>query len=548
MTCCTKNCKDRIYITQSGFLPDGRKSAILPFPADSFSVKAADGLEVYRGNAERFGFDSLSGDTVYFADFSEFSEVGDYYIEANGARSEFFTIGGSVYAKPLELTSKAFYYLRCGCGLDEKHAGVYTHAPCHTSDAVLWEDRSVSISVSGGWHDAGDYGRYVTAGAVSVAHLLYALILYPNTMKKLSLNIPESGGHLPDILAECRYELDWLLKMQRGDGAVYHKLTTAGHAPFVMPEEDKAQLYVLPVSSMATADFAAVCALAARVFRSYDKEYSEKLLSAAAKTYSWLEANREFIPFENPEGCTTGGYGEWADTDNRFWAACEMYAATADEKFCNDIMRYADIPLTALGYGSVGGLGALAYLTCDHENRDNSFVSRLSAEFLENAELLKSTADSCGYGAAMDEKSYCWGSNMNLMKHGMIFAIADTVLGKPEYSEYAKLQAEVLLGRNALGISYITGIGGYRCNYPHLRPSSADGIEECIPGMVAGGPNRYPGDEAAKEAIPVGTPPMKCYADIEGAYSLNEITIYWNSPAVFVFAYLEERRSNDIRE
>ena len=66
----------------------------------------------------------------------------------------------------------------------------------------------------------------------------------------------------------------------------------------------------------------------------------------------------------------------------------------------------------------------------------------------------------------------------------------------------------------------------------------ADGIEKCIPGMVAGGPNGRPADPYAVEVIKPGTPPMKCYADDAASYSLNEITIYWNSPAVFVRGYL----------
>ena len=98
-----------------------------------------------------------------------------------------------------------------------------------------------------------------------------------------------------------------------------------------------------------------------------------------------------------------------------------------------------------------------------------------------------------------------------------------------------------LLGANALGISYVTGVGEFRCNYPHLRPAFADRIEECIPGMVAGGPNRHLSDPFAKQIIPEGTAPMKCYADDTASYSLNEITIYWNSPAVFVLAYFCSR-------
>ncbi|MCD7889011.1 MAG: glycoside hydrolase family 9 protein [Oscillospiraceae bacterium] len=31
---------------------------------------------------------------------------------------------------------------------------------------------------------------------------------------------------------------------------------------------------------------------------------------------------------------------------------------------------------------------------------------------------------------------------------------------------------------------------------------------------------------------------MKSFADVQDLYSVNEVTIYWNSPAVFVAAYL----------
>ncbi|MDE6518375.1 MAG: glycoside hydrolase family 9 protein, partial [Acetatifactor sp.] len=60
-------------------------------------------------------------------------------------------------------------------------------------------------------------------------------------------------------------------------------------------------------------------------------------------------------------------------------------------------------------------------------------------------------------------------------------------------------------------------------------------------GGVSGGPNGRPGDELAVREIPAGTPPMKCYLDREECYSLNEMTIYWNSSAVFVTAFLRGR-------
>ena len=45
--------------------------------------------------------------------------------------------------------------------------------------------------------------------------------------------------------------------------------------------------------------------------------------------------------------------------------------------------------------------------------------------------------------------------------------------------------------------------------------------------------------EKAEWLITPDTPPMKCFLDVWECYSLNEITIYWNSPAIFVAAFLD---------
>jgi len=528
-----------IFVNQVGYLPHSEKRAVITLPAEDFSVIDEQGNICFEGKAVHFGIDECSGDDVYIADFSSLTLSGKYRVRAAGETSLEFCVGENVLDRTLNAVTKAYYFLRCGCPLEEKYAGKFTHGKCHGERAVLWEDNSVSLDICGGWHDAGDYGRYVTAAACAVAHLLYAYKMFPEKLKGLSLNIPESGA-LPDILGEVKYELEWLLKMQREDGAVYHKATTQHHAAFVMPENDVNQMYVLPVSTMATADFAAVCALASTVYRDEDREFSERLLAAAANTCRWLEDNPEFIGFENPDGCHTGTYGEWTDKDNRFWAWAEMFAATGNEHYHENMKKALkeEFPLTALGYGSVGGFGALSYLLCGRNCCDKALTEKFTQAFRADAERLAHISDKCGYGAAMDERSYCWGSNMNLMKRGMVFAIADYLAHSDKYRTYAQRQADYLLGVNATGYSYVTGIGDFCCNYPHLRPAYADGIEKCIPGMVSGGPNGRPCDPDAIALVPKGTPPMKCFADDVGCYSLNEITIYWNSPTVFVLAYI----------
>ncbi len=536
---------NKIFVNQAGYYPTDTKKAVLNFPAESFSVVSQDGSEVFKRECIQFGHDRASGDEVCIADFSSLTAEGEYRVLAGGEASPKFSVGENVNKKLFRDVMRAYYYLRCGMELEPRHAGKFTHAACHTASAVGWLDHSIVRDVSGGWHDAGDYGRYVTPGAVACAQLLYAYILYPKAAKSLCMNIPESGGKLPDWLAECKYELDWLLKMQKPDGSVYHKATTAQHARFVMPEFDCEQMYLLPVSSMATADFAAVCALASRVFKSFDPDYSAILLRAAEKTAVWLMDNPQFIGFNNPEGCGTGGYGEGGDKDNRFWAFAELYCTTGKQKYHQAMQSCLvyDFSRTELGVGSVGGLGALCYILCDNPDKDKDFGGAFKEMFYNHARRIKWISSRSGYSCALTERDYNWGSNMGLMKNAMVCAIADTVCKTDEFRDTAKAQLDVLMGVNAVGVSYVTGNGEFAYNNPHLRPAFADGIEECIPGMVSGGPNSHPVEKEARRFIPDGTPPMKCYVDRMEFYSINEITIYWNSPVAFTLAFLEDGRS-----
>lgn len=597
-----------IYLNQLGYTGKGEKRAVIPFPCDAFRIVDEEGHLCKEGKTFFFGYDKASGDQVTVADFSDFEKQGLYRLEATQPDGKImqscrFAIRKGVYDPLLKDLMKAFYYLRCGCALEPKYAGKFAHAACHTGKVRIWEEvfpredagenravQSAGLAMErnvvyreeyacGGWHDAGDYGRYVTAGACALAHLLYAYRMYPETFTERTWNIPESGNGIPDLLNECRYELEWFLKMQREDGGVHHKLTTAGHAAFVMPEEDLGQLYFLPVSSMATADHAAVCALAAGIYRKYDAAFAYTLEQAARRSYAWLKAHPEFLGFRNPPGCWTGEYGEWNDDSNRFWAASELYALTGEATYLADLKASLQkrFPRLALGYGEVGGFGVLAYLLSAQEKEETLREEFLKAIVQEAAQRVR-VSEECGYATAQMDWEYGWGSNMGVMQRGMLFAIADYfgleksvqdaaksaelpkrrlwpgeteepyVQGSREergwsMRDHAAAQLDYLLGCNAMGISYVTGNGEQAYNYPHLRPSHADGIEECIPGMVSGGPNRRPADEVGRVLIPEGTPSMKCYLDRYECYSLNEITIYWNSPAVFVVAYLLAKES-----
>src|SRR5258708_39726407 len=109
------------------------------------------------------------------------------------------------------------YGQRCGSAVHIDFEGKpFTHGACHLNDAYTdkLDGKTAIVPSLLGWHDAGDYGKYVTNGAFSVGIFFKAWEHFPATLTQLSLPIPEHGGPLPDFLAEMKFELDWLLTTQ----------------------------------------------------------------------------------------------------------------------------------------------------------------------------------------------------------------------------------------------------------------------------------------------------------------------------------------------
>ena len=124
------------------------------------------------------------------------------------------------------------------------------------------------LDVSGGWHDAGDYGRYVPTGTKAVIDLMLAYQMNPHLFTN-AIGIPESGNGVADILDEARVELEWLLKMQNGWGGVYDKVVTAQFPDFIMPDQDQAPLYIMQEMTTSTGDFVGAMALALSLIHIY---------------------------------------------------------------------------------------------------------------------------------------------------------------------------------------------------------------------------------------------------------------------------------------
>ena len=365
----TKTAMSRdILIDQIGYKPGEEKIAFFRGKAlsDGFEVLDEGEKVVYAGTVSQPKADAASGDTVAFGDFSAVSQPGAYRLRAGGEVSPSFQIGEDVYASCFKDVVRFFYLQRCGSALNADLAGAFAHPACHTGIATVYGSTETK-DVSGGWHDAGDYGRYVVPAAKTAADLLLAYEANPALFGD-DFDIPESGNGIPDVLDEARYELDWLLKMQdEKSGGAYHKVTCATFPGFVMPEKETAPLVLSPVSTAATGDLAAVMALAARVYQDSNPAFADTCLEAAQKAWAYLQTHPNINNgFHNPSGVVTGEYGDGQDADERYWAACELFRTTKMAEYRN----YADhllnsSALSGLGWKDVGTYGHMAYLAAE---------------------------------------------------------------------------------------------------------------------------------------------------------------------------------------
>ena len=247
------------------------------------------------------------------------------------------------------------------------------------------------------------------------------------------------------------------------------------------------------------------------------------------KAAAYLDKN-DNQPFTNPEEIVTGEYPDNFDADERFWAYAELFKATGDPAYET---AASDIDLEkvkyGLGWADVGYYATYAYLTSDYTNA--SFAKNVMTKMDDGAAQIVKNIGKDTYGCSIF-KDYVWGSNILAADNGMMLSLYAEVSGK-DYSTETKAQLDYLLGNNSNSYCFLTGYGTLSPEGTHHRPSQVLGTT--LKGMLVGGPNAGLEDPYAA-AVLKGKPQALCYVDNSQSYSCNEITVYWNSPLVYLLA------------
>jgi endoglucanase len=570
----------KVLVNQVGYYATLAKIATLRSDSKQqldWKLYAGDGHEAAFGKSQPIGFDVPAGEPVHVIDFTPFKGSGRGFVLAVGSdRSAPFDISNGVYRKLKYDALAYFYHNRSGIEIAMPYAGgaQWGRPAGHLSDAKVpcapMSGCNYTLDVGGGWYDAGDHGKYVVNGGISVWTLLnlYERSVYIGKSTAAvadgTMNIPERKNGAPDLLDEARWELEFLLKMQVPDGEakagmVHHKVHDKSWTALgLAPHEDQMQRYLYPVSTAATLNLAAVAAQAGRIWRSLDAKFAKRCTEASEKAWTAAVKNPSVLAAVGGEG--GGPYHDAHVDDEFYWAAAELFITTKKpeyRQFLSSSPFHLKVPPKLVGgegdgvpssmnWQQVAALGTISLavvpstLSAADQKMARQAVISTADEYLG---ILKKRGFRIPIEWGADNQTP-WGSNSFLLNNLVVLGLAGDFTDGRKYVNAVVAGMDYLLGRNAMDQCYVTGYGTRPLQNPHHRfwaYQSNQKYPKAPPGAVSGGPNSGLQDPYVKAANLVGCPAEKCFADNIESWATNEITINWNAPLAWVLFYLDEK-------
>ena len=596
-----------IKVNQVGYLCNAKKTARISYfekfgslDGKSYQIVRADTDEVVATgvlpHAEKDAL--LSGECVHVIQFDELTTPGTYYIRIPNAgldasarspqdvadgldtdtiQSVSFSIRKNVYDGLLDDLTKYFYYQRQGMDLETEYAGVFARKNLHPNDIAVkkWSDRdnpnAETYNVSGGWYDAGDYGKYVTPAADTVEDLLLAYELFPDVFANQDVHIPETDPNnaryvdAPGILSEIKWELDMLLEMEHSskDGSFY---VAANYKDDVIYLEDtlySSSTYQSDASEvdlrshLATADAAAVFAHAYIIYKEIPayQEFAEQCLATAMRAWNWVTDSSNAMHMSIGAANRTYTFTQEELNRDLFWAAGALYRAvtcsgsdaSAYESYliahCNASENQNCFTSMSLSYSHAGRsfLGFFHYLYGNQSA--NAQITEVFSQFATwRTKMLRNDS----WGTSFPAWGYWWGSNKNTAQSAMTLVLGSMLLdGKTAVPENIQTTAEnafhYLLGINPISFCYVSG-NGENCvqnifSAIYSKDAKLDPYQ--IPaGYFTEGSNYYNNRHLSKFD-------GKCYIDSDGEFTTNENTIYGNAAMILLTAAVLSQNEPD---
>ena len=412
-----------------------------------------------------------------------------------------------------------FTLVRSGIAVDDPVTGIH-HPASHLSDATPANSQG-RRELTGGWYNAGDFGKWTMITAISVSYMLHLYTLQQR-----------HGQPDPNLLAQADWGLTWLLKMQDADGGVRHKVDSGTYAALGAawghsPDDDPTPRFATAASTLDTADFAAVLYQASRTFAPMDAAKAARFRKAADAAFAWLPSHPN-VPAADPF------YADDDPAQEILWAHCERAIITGQ----TSANLQAQLAAVALGEVSWADPSLLGLYSLASVPSSAPGLKRGATQAIERAALQQaSAAGPRAFGVALGPKDYWWGSTARVLNRGALFAMADALQPNPVLARAAADQLRWVLGNNALHHSFVTGFGTNPVEHPYHWTYMALG--KLMPGWAVAGPNASPAwaDKPLQDLQQRGTPPEEDYLDLcsrDGSWASNEGEIDEEAALVFL--------------
>lgn len=519
----------------------------------AFDIVSENGFVMYSGQMSEKTVCSYTDEWVWKGDFSALKMKGKFTIRVNDsgkilAETHSFEIAENILPDLLFLTLKSFYFQRSGVELPADKAGKWARPKAHLDDCIEFHpsmNRKGTWNAHGGWYDAGDYGKYIVNGGVSVATLLLVAEFTEKRNADLGENsLANNSFSLPlfreNLLDEIRFELEFFLRMQDTDGGVFFKVSPIRWDGFVTPtESDEAQKrQILGKSTTSTLNFAGALAEAHRVFKNVDSTFAEQCLTAAIRAYIWALKNPDVTYPHNTEG--SGGYGDERYDDEFFWARAMLFreickGVKSENVLNSSLNNLRDLilvdmkkcpPSLGLDWRDTQNLGWIALAL---QSYDLDLQTKARNALKTVADDIVRLASEDAYHLAI--RRFVWGSNGDVANHALTLFLVNSWAPSLVYVNCAKTMLDFIFGKNPVDRCFVTGSAWSSPKFLHHRISHSDGIDEPVPGLVAGGINADRQDLHRFPHYP-GPQPGFSYTDERVSFASNETAINWNAPLV----------------
>ncbi|MEM0980514.1 MAG: glycoside hydrolase family 9 protein, partial [Cyanobacteria bacterium P01_H01_bin.58] len=523
---------EAVHVSHLGFDPDdpAKVAFLSTWMADDAPVEyevgtpfwlidTATGAKVYEGQIElakakeeaedRRGR-NYNGTDVYWMDFSDFSEAGEYQVLVDDIGTSYtFEIGEKTWEDAFYTSVRGLYHQRSGIALEQPYTDYERPRPFHPDDGVVvyqstatLMDTSEGLNLNGqssfdaltagitdevlseawgGWFDAGDWDRRIQHVSVS-RDLLELAASNLDYFAQLDLNLPESDNTLPDVIDEALWGLDFFRRLQTSEGGIRGGVESAGHPRGFEASWQESQTVMAYAPDMWSSYlYAGVAAQAAHVLQNIDPVLSQTYAESSIRAMGWAEA----------EYAAYSGDSVVAIDNARNLAAAELYRLTGEEQWhelfldttifkAPGVQIYQDA--TTRGHETA----AWVYSQTAHTGVNVQVQANARAALLQEADTQISWLENTGF----KWNKHAWAP----LGYGSLGAPdADTLIrahqltGEEQYLEAAILATQFAAGANPDNMVYTTGLGHRSPQDPLVVDARATGNEP-PPGITVYGP------------------------------------------------------------